>query len=297
MATTTTGVAELYAEIVADLQAYYDDAVLLPNQQFIMNTFDISGTSGNTIKVPLMNATVDGATVGEGNSILSAATSDFNPTSVSIAIVKRGVGTNVTEESLEDGGMAVVRNAVLTRLSQGLAQATDVAGFAELKASVTGTDTGEGGANSDFTTNFVISPDCLGYGTKRAPTVNMFSDPDLDQHQFRATTRNGFKVVRPTFGVPVTALAATGTAVANLTAISSAVAALRAANAPTMANGLFIAFVDPSLELSIASQLNSVTQGAIGDLSIIGNRALLSGIIGQAAGCEFYRTNNLPDAA
>jgi len=297
MSTTKTTVAELYSDIIADLQAYYDSAILLPNRNFIMNSFDIAGTSGNTIKVPLMNATVNGATVSEGASILTAAASDFDPTNATITIVKRGVGTDVTEEALEDGGLALVRNAVLTRLSQGLAQATDLAGFAELKASVTGTDTGAGGANASFTTNFVISPECLAYGSKRAPTVKMFSDPDLDKHQFRATTRNGYKVIRPTFGVPVTSLSVIGTSAESLTSISKAVAALRAANAPTTMGGMYIAFVDPALEYAIATQLNSVTASAIGDLSVIGNRALLTGLIGQAAGCEFYRTNNLPDAS
>jgi len=295
--TTSSTVAELYANIVADLQPFYEDAVLLPNDQFIMNKFNIAGTSGNTVQVPLTNAATNGATVGEGNSIVAAATGNFDPTGVNITLSKKGVGTDVSEESLEDGGMSVVSNAVLRNLSQGLAQATDVAGFVELKASLTPTDVGAGGANSDFTTNFVISPDALGYASKRAPTVSMFYDNDLDTHNFRATIRDGFKVVRPTFGVPVTSLAAIGSSAETLADIAQAVATLRSVNAPTMLNGFYIAFVDPALELGIASQLNSVTASAIGDLSMIGNRTLLQGIIGQAAGCEFYRTNNLPDAA
>ena len=138
----------------------YDDAVLLPNPQLIQTQFNISGTSGNQINVPLTNGpATDAGTVGEGNSILAGGTSDFDPTSADITMVKRGVGTNVTEEALEDGGLAVVRQAVLTRLSQGLAAATDDAGFSAMKTGFSATDYGVGGANSDFTTNFVFSPE------------------------------------------------------------------------------------------------------------------------------------------
>ena len=42
--TTSTSVQDLYADVVADLQAYYDDAVLLPNQAFILNSFDKRGS-------------------------------------------------------------------------------------------------------------------------------------------------------------------------------------------------------------------------------------------------------------
>jgi len=297
MATTKTTVQELYADIVADLQPYYDDAVLLPNPQLITAQFLVSGTAGNVVRIPLTNSYTNGATVGEGNSIVAAAASDFNPLDASITMIKRGVGSDVTAEALEDGGLAVVRQAMLTRLSRGLAQATDVAGFAAMKSGFGATDFGEGGTNADFTTNFVFSPEAMGYGAKREPNVTMFYDNDLDTHQFRATVRNGFATLRSGFGARVTAHATVGTATANLTNIAKAVASLRGQNAPTMMNGLYIAIVDPSLEYSIASQLNSVTQGAIGDLSMIGNRALLTGIIGQAAGCEFYRSNNLPNAA
>jgi hypothetical protein len=295
--TTKATVAELYADIVADLQPFYDDAVLLPNPQLIVNQFNIAGSSGNTIKVPLTNSYTVGATVGEGNSIVAAATSNFDPTGATITIVKRGVGTDVSEEALEDGGLAVVRAAVLTRLSRGLAQATDAAGFAQMKAGFGVTDFGEGGSNSTFTTNFVFSPEALAYGAKREPVVTMFYDNDLDVHQMRATVRNGFITLRSGFGARVTARNTVGTATANLTNIAKAVASLRSNNAPEMMSGMYIAIIDPSLEYSIASQLNSVTQAAIGDLSMIGNRALLTGLIGQAAGCEFYRSNNLPDAA
>jgi len=297
--TTKVTVQELYSDIIADLQPFYDDAVLLPNPQLIQTQFNISGTSGNQINVPLTNGpATDAGTVGEGNSILAGGTSDFDPTSADIVMVKRGVGTNVTEEALEDGGLAVVRQAVLTRLSQGLAAATDDAGFTAMKSGFAATDYGVGGANSAFTTNFVFSPEAMAYGAKREPSVTMFYDNDLDLHQFRGTVRNGFVALRDGFGARVTSEKVIGAqTAANLTNIAKAVAALRSNNAPTMLSGMYAAIIDSSLEYSIASQLNSVTQAAIGDLSVVGNRAILTGLIGQAAGCEFYRSNSLPDAS
>ena len=297
--TTKVTVQELYSDIIADLQPFYDDAVLLPNPQLIQTQFNISGTSGNQINVPLTNGpATDAGTVGEGNSILAGGTSDFDPTSADIVMVKRGVGTNVTEEALEDGGLAVVRQAVLTRLSQGLAAATDDAGFTAMKSGFAATDYGVAGANSAFTTNFVFSPEAMAYGAKREPSVTMFYDNDLDLHQFRGTVRNGFVALRSGFGARVTSEKVIGAqTAANLTNIAKAVAALRSGNAPTMLSGMYAAIIDSSLEYSIASQLNSVTQAAIGDLSVVGNRAILTGLIGQAAGCEFYRSNSLPDAS
>ena len=302
--TTKTMVQELYSDIVADLQPYYDDAVLLPNPQLIATQFNIAGTSGNQINIPITNSYTNAGRVDEGNSILSGGgvagdvsnEDDFDPTSVSLTMTKKGTGTNVTEESLEDGGLAVVRNAVLTRLSSGLAGATDTAGFAEFKANFGAIDYGPGAANSDFTTNFVFSPEAAAYGSKREPSVTMFYDNDLDLHQFRGTVRNGFKVMTPAFGARVSSSKVIGAqAEANLTHIAKAVAALRSVNAPTTISGVYHAIIDSSLEYAIASQLNSVTQLAIGDLSVIGNRALLTGLIGQAAGVEFYRSNSLPD--
>lgn len=297
--TTSVSVEQLYADIIADLQPYYDDAVLLPNPQLIATQFNIAGTSGNQINVPLTDAFDTAQTVvNEGDSIIGAQASPFAPTSANITMVKRGIGTNVTEEALEDGGLAVVRNAVLTRLSSGLAAATDGAGFAEMKSGFSATDYGVQGTTSAFTTNFVFSPEALAYGAKREPMVTMFYDNDLDKHLFRGSVRNGFKTLRAGFGARVTSETVIGAeTAASLTNISKAVAALRANNAPGMLNGAYIAIIDSSLEYSIASQLNSVTTSAIGDLSDIGNRALLTGLIGQAAGCEFYRSNSLPAVA
>ena len=88
-------------------------------------------------------------------------------------------------------------------------------------------------------------------------------------------------------------VSAIGSGQLTLADFAKSVANLRAGNYPGMASGMYSAFIAPSTEYSVASQLNSVTQSSIGDLSAIGNRALLTGIIGQAAGVEFYRSNNL----
>ena len=68
-------------------------------------------------------------------------------------------------------------------------------------------------------------------------------------------------------------------------------------DAPEMIDGSYIGFVSSVEEYAIASQLNSVGDASIGSLSDIGNRTLLSGLIGQAAGITFFRSNNLPDAS
>lgn len=298
MATTSSGIAELYSDIVADLVPYYMDAVLLPNQNIIVNSLQISGEAGDTVKFPLTNAYVNAGTVGEGNSISSTgAVSDFDPTSVSITVAKRGVATDVTEEALEDGGLAVVRNAVLTRLAGGLAQATDIAGLAQAKTGATLADTGEGSSAATHTTNFVMSPEALGFASKREPSVRMWYDVDLDKHLFRGSVRNGFITLRGNFINPVTANTTIGSATANITAIAKAVAQLRGQNAPVGSDGMYVSIVDPALEFAINEQVSLAGGSAIGSLSDIGNRALMQGLVGQAAGVMFFRSNNLPDAS
>ena len=296
--TTSTSVQQLYADVVADLQAYYDDAVLLPNQAFILNSFDMSGSAGNTLRIPLTNSYTNGASVSEGASIIAAAASNLVPTAANITLSKFGVGTDVSEESLEDGGVGVVRQAVLTRLSRGLAQAVDVNGFATLKAGIT-QETGDAtGANSDFTEHFVMSPECLASASKREPSVAVWYNPNKDVHEFRGTVRHGFVVQRPEFGVKVTDRTDAFTSpTANLDNYLQAVATLRSQNAPEMADGSYIGFISPKEEFAIAKQLSSVGDASIGSLSDIGNRALLSGLIGQAAGITYFRSNNLPDAS
>jgi len=298
MATTSTGIAELYSDIVADLVPYYMDAVLLPNQNIIVNSLQISGEAGDTVKFPLTNAYVNAGTVGEGNSIASTgAVSDFDPTSVSITVAKRGVATDVTEEALEDGGLAVVRNAVLTRLAGGLAQATDIAGLAQAKTGATLADTGEGSSANTHTTNFVMSPEALGFASKREPSVRMWYDVDLDKHLFRGSVRNGFITLRGNFINPVTANTSIGSATANITAIAKAVSQLRQQNAPVGSDGMYVSIIDPALEFAINEQVSLAGGAAIGSLSDIGNRALMQGLVGQAAGVMFFRSNNLPDAS
>jgi hypothetical protein len=294
MSTNTVGIQDLYAEIVADLAPFYADATLIDNEALIIQRYDIAGQSGNTLRIPVTNAYVVGGTVDEGNSITAAATSDLNPSNVTITMAKRGVGTDVTQEAIEDGGMDTVKNAVLTRLSRGLALATDDAGWVQCNTSFT-TQTGNAsltGANS--VVNFVFSPMALGMAKKRLPTVNMWFDPDTDKTEFRASVRNGFTAVYPTFGVRMNDDSRIGSATLTLDEVAKAVAELRSVNAVEGSDGLFVSVIAPSSEYSIASQLNSVTQAAIGSLSDIGNRALLTGLIGQAGGVTFYRSNRLP---
>ncbi len=314
MATTTSGISELYEDVVADLMPYYDNAVLLPNPSIITNTFNISGALGNTVRVPKMNAFgVANVSIADNASILTAqgTQGDFDPTSVSITVLKRGAGTYVSEESLEDGGLATVRQAVLTRLSRSLAQSTDVAGF---RIAFTGAETAltdianvsgigmDGYAAAALTgadLSIVMSPEALAYAVKREPVVKMFNDVDKDNYQMVATVRNGFVRVYADMIRGIAASNVAGAAAnisASLDQFSTSVANLRAANAPTDAAGFYIAAVTPVHELALAKQLNQVgiSTGAVGALSDIGNQALLDGLIGQAVGCRFFRSNNLP---
>lgn len=310
--TTSSQIADLYADVVADLIPFYDNMVLLPNQALILNSYNISGTAGDTVKIPTHDAYTAGATVAEGGHIIAGdSLSDFATSAASVTVVKRGAGSFVTEESLEDGGIATVRTAVTTQLSRAIAQSTDIAGFrvALTNAETALTDianvtvTKVGPAAADLTTAdvaVVMSPEAMGYAMKREPTLKMFNDVDRDRHDMVATVRNGFVQVRPGFinGVVSSSVVAEATAAirCSLDDISQAVTNLRTANAPTDASGFYIACVTPAQEYHLASQLNnvSVSSGNIGDLSVIGNGALLDGLIGQAVGCRFFRSNNLP---
>lgn len=312
MATQTANVTALYEDVVADLMPYFDNAVLLPNPAIIMNTFNISGGTGNQVKIPVTNSwTAALSAVTENSSILGVNDQDFKPTAVSLSTTKRGAGTLISEESLEDGGLAMVRQAVLTRLSRSLAQATDTVGF---RVAVRGSETAltdisqvsgigmDGYANTALTgadLSIVMSPEALAYAVKREPTVKMFNDVDKDNYQMVATVRNGFARVYADFIRGIAASNVAGAA-ANISAtldhFSTSVANLRAANAPTDAAGFYIACVTPVHELALAKQLNQVgiSTGAVGALSDVGNQALLDGLIGQAVGCRFFRSNNLP---
>lgn len=302
MATTSTTVQELYTDIVSDLQVFYSDAVLIDNAQFLANRFDISGESGAVVRVPVTNAYTDAAVVGEGNSIIATA-SDFDPISVDITVSKYGVGSNVNSEALEDGGIAQVRSSLLARLSGGLAQAVDVAGFTEAAAAGGNSTINQDGnatlSGSGNAVNIVMDKSALGMAIKRQPSTAVWYDPDLDLNQFRSSIRVGFKAIpngdATTFGIrKLNDVTTIGSGQLTLTDFAKSVSHLRSGNFPGMnGTGMYAAFICPATELSVAAQLNSVTQATIGDLSDVGNRALLTGLIGQAASCEFYRSNNL----
>lgn len=312
MASYTANITALYTDVVADLMPYFDNAVLLPNPAIIMNTFNIAGGTGNQVKIPVTNSwTAALSAVSENTSILGVNDQDFKPTSVSLSTVKRGAGTLISEESLEDGGIALVRQAVLTRLSRSLAQATDTVGF---RVALTGAETALTDiANIDVTNygyaaaaltgadlSLVMSPEAMAYAVKREPSVKMFNDVDKDNYQMVATVRNGFARVYTDMIGAIAASNVAGAAAnisASLDQFSAAVAGLRGANAPTDAAGFYVACVTPVHELALAKQLNGVgglSTGAVGALSDLGNQALLDGLIGQAVGCRFFRSNNLP---
>ena len=313
MTTNSTGIDALYADVVADLIPFYDNMVLLPNQALILNSYNISGTAGDTVKIPTHAPYTEGnINISEGDNVIQGdGVSNFTTGSASILVKKRGAGSFVTEESLEDGGIATVRTAVTTQLSRAIAQSTDIAGFRVALsnsetlitdiANVTVTKVGPAaGALTTADVAVVMSPEAMGYAMKREPTLKMFNNVDRDLHDMVATVRNGFVQVRAGFINGVVSSSVVGETTANIRCsldnISQAVTNLRTANAPTDASGFYIACVTPAQEYHLASQLNnvSVASGNIGDLSMIGNGALLDGLIGQAVGCRFFRSNNLP---
>ena len=295
--TTSSTVEQLYADIVADLIPYFMDAVLLPNQQIIRNSLSVAGSSGSQVRFPLTNTYADGGDVAEGASII-AQPSNFVPTAANITFQKRGVGTDVSEEALEDGGLDVVRNAVITRLSGGLAQASDKAGLAVAKAGFsTHTDTGEGSSNaSTHNVNFVMSPDALAYASKREPVVKMWYDPNLDLHQMRGSMRDGYVTLRAGFGQKMTANKTVGSATANVVAIAKGVANLRSENAPAGLDGAYIGIISPAFEFAINQQIALAGGTTVGSLSDLGNNALRDASIALVAGTRLFRSNNLPDA-
>lgn len=323
MATNQSAIQQLYADVVADLSIFYQNQVLLPNPQLTMSQYNITGATGNQIRIPITNAwTAANSSVAEGESIIANASQDFSPGAVTLTMSKRGAGTFVTTEALEDGGIETVRQAVLTRLSGAIAQATDQSGFNVLASGAEAalTDISDvdltndsGLSNADLSTaavSFVMSPESMAYGSKRDAAVKMWEDVDRDRFDMVATVRNGFVrvptftganvAVSPFFARAIIASDTIAESNANLRAslemISTSVANLRSINAPTDAGGFYAAVVGAAHEFHLASQLSSVNvgSGAIGDLSVIGNQALLEGLIGQAVGCRFYRSNNAP---
>lgn len=303
--TSSASVEQLYADIVADLVPYYMDAVLLPNQEIIKNSLVVAGSTGDQVRFPLMNPYSDAVTiVDEGGDIRQTAGAQSNlvPTAANITFTKKGIATDVSSESIEDGGFSTIRDAVLTRLAGGLAQATDVSGLAVAKTNFTSND-GVTGANSDFKQSFIMSPDAMAYASKREPSVQMWYNPNLDLTEFRGTTRNGFTALRgggtaADFGRTIkSAILGGSQAKANVEAIATSVANLRAANAPVGLDGLYIGLIDPGFELAINQQIAQVGGATISSLSDLGNNALRNATLAILAGTKLYRSNNLPDAS
>ena len=295
--TTKTSVEQLYADIVTDLKVFYADKVLMENTNMVGHRYDISGTSGNTLRLPVMQAPDDAVAVTEGASIIGTGTqANLAPVAANITMTKYGAATNVSEEALEDGGFAVVRGGVIEKLSSSLAQASDSAGLLTLRdaggnsgdqADLGATFTGAGNV-----CNIIYDPTGLAVGSKRDITTRVWYNPNIDAHEFRATNRIGYGLPYSSFVRKLNTLDTVGSAVITLANVATSVANLRAANAPGL-DGFYMGILHPAAELAIAQQLNSVTQAAIGDLSEVGNRALINGLIGQAAGVQFFRSNNL----
>lgn len=303
----------LYANVVADLQAYYSNAVLLPNSSMVPNSINISGGTGDTVQFPLQTAFSVGATLTEMEDIVTNHSNDFAATGLNIQAVKRGSGTYVTEEALEDGQFDQVRNAVVSQLSQSAAQATDLAGFRSI---VNGTETvptdadeldgldanaemvngtvGTAGGNVDL--NVVFSPQAMGYMEKRSIVARMEEDIQFDRHIVTGTVRNGFGKLRNDFTKVVGSIAGSLATADNATLsdFATAVAKLRADNAPSDASGFYYAVITPQVEYILSSFISGVNGAtSVGSLSDIGNRALLDAVISEAIGIKWLRSNQL----
>lgn len=304
--TTSNTVAQLYTELVADLVPYFMNSTLLPNSALIRNSINMVGETGGTVRFPIMNPYTNAANVDEGASIATAATSTLTPTNVNIQLQKRGVGSDVTLEALSDGGYDLVYRSTLQRLGGGLAQATDIAG---LLVAADGFDPDTAGNNADVGTasalntssvNLIMSPEALGYAVKdEGPMVETWYDVDTQTHQFRGSIRDGYATINPKMGVRMTGLNAVGTSIDtigfNISSVAEGVSLLRVQNSPTLDNGNYIAVIDPAAEFALNEQV-ALAGGtaAIGSLSDIGNQAFYDGLIGQAVGAAFFRSNNLP---
>lgn len=295
--TTKTSVEQLYADIVSDLKIFYSDKVLLENANMVGHRFNLSGTAGNTLRIPVMQTPGDATAVTEGDSIIANGTqANLAPQAANITMSKYGMATNVSEEALEDGGVATVRGGVIEKLSSGLAQAADSLGMTTLRdaggnsgdqADLGGSLTGAGNV-----CNIIYDPTGLAVATKRDPEVRVWYNPDTDAHEFRGTIRIGYGLPYSDFVRKLNTSSTVGSATITLANVATSVANLRSNNAPGL-DGFYMGILHPAAELAIAQQLNSVTQAAIGDLSDVGNRALINGLLGQAAGVTFYRSNNL----
>jgi len=313
MALATTALTSLYEDIVADLIPYYDNAVLLPNPSLIVNSYNLEGSVGNQVKVPVTTAwTTGGSSLAENTAIIGAHDEDFAASNVILSVNKRGAGSRVSNESLEDVPGTVAQGTT-TRLARAIAQNTDIAGFrvflsgAETALTdISGCDlVNDGHTNAvlDGSTNelaLVFSPEAGAYASKRTPTVKMFEDIDTDSVEFVATVRNGFARIHPTYMRTVASggIGAVAGKSASLDFFASSIANLRALNAPTDAAGFYMAAITAGQELQLSKELNGVggiSSGSIGSVAqMAANDALMQGLVSMAIGARFIRTNNLP---
>ena len=317
MAVSSGNLNDLYSDIVADLIPYYDNAVLLPNPSLIVNSYNLEGGVGNTVKIPVTNAYgTSNVSIADNASILNLAgtNSDFNPSNVSLSVVKRGTGSRVSTESMEDGGMSTVAGATTMRLAKSIANSTDIAGFrtmlsgseteltdiANINVTNDGVAAGTLGTGAVSELAVVFSPEAGAYAVKRQPEVKMFEDIDTDSVEFVATLRNGFAQVQTSFirAIATEGLSANAATSASLDQFATSIANLRAVNAPTDAGGFYIACITPGQELHLSKELNGVggiASGSIGSVAqLAANDALLQGLVSVAVGARFVRSNHLP---
>jgi len=312
---TTTNVTKLYEDIVADLIPYYDNMVLLPNPQLIVNSYSIEGSLGNQMNVPVTNAWTTGSTILPHAKIIQAddqadPINDFVPTSVIVSTTKKGSGTLVANEDIEDAG-GQVATAVTTRLARALSQSVDKEGFNVIAsngaaaltnlANVTvGMDGLSATANvGSCELGLVMSPEAMAYASKRQAEVKMFEQINRDQIEFVSTIRNGFKQIQPSFIRAVATKAGINQAnAATLDFFATSVANLRAANAPGDAGGFYAGIITPGQELALSKELSGVggiSSGSIGSVAQdMANDALLRAMITQAIGINWYRSSNTP---
>ena len=311
--TTSSSIGALFTAVTTDLVPFYSSAVLLPNQALITHSINISGGAGDTVKFPTQDSFNVGTTISENADVL-ASENPLDATAVSVSASKRGSGTYVTEESLEDGQFDVVRGAVVAQLSSAAASATDQAGF---KVFVNDTETAPADANvlvgtagnidclnratvgadgGDIDINIIFSNQGMGYMEKRSITASMQEDVQYDRYIMTGTVRNGFGKLRGDYMVAVGSISESTASADNATLVdfAGAVANLRAANAPADSSGFYYAAITPQVEYLLSSYINGVNgAGNIGSLSDIGNRALLEAVVSEAIGIRWLRTNNL----
>lgn len=299
--TGTGTIAQMLEDLVQDLIPYTLDKTLLTNQAIVARQINVEGQGGSQVRIPVATIPTDAATVNEGASIIGQAEGNLTPIAANIDFVKRGVGSNVTSESVEEGMYEHVVGATLDRLSGVLSTATDIAGFTTMKTDFTNDD-GTGGANAQSKHSFVFSPSGVAFAQARAPMVNHFFDNDLDQHNFRASCRNGFATLGTpanTVGRTITSRilgSATATA-ANVEALATSVANLRQDSALVGLDGNYVAVVDSGYELDLNKQIAALGGTTIGSLSDVGNNALRNAIFSVLAGATLYRSNLLPFAS